>query len=105
MKRYLATLALASAMVPAHALEFEAAASDLCGALAEYALSIAKDSRKGISWAHLEKTVPTSKRFPKLKNLQLILYRDAYFSYASFDAATIQQLTYAKCQLLVNELR
>lgn len=101
MSKIAATLIalLAVACTPAQASQ------SLCGEIAEGAVAVADAAKHKVPWDKVDKIATRDKEDLglKLQSAVTSVYTEAYYAWATFDATSIRQLAYMKCQNLLKK--
>lgn len=79
----------------------QAGPSATCGKAAEFSVTVARAAKVGVPWDEIEKVKGASPVGENTDAAMMAIARETYYSWASFDPASIRQLAYMKCMASV----
>ena len=75
----------------------QAEPSKLCGKAAELSVTVARAAKVGVPWDEIEKVIGADIVGENANAAMMAIARETYYSWSSFDPASIRQLSFMKC--------
>lgn len=75
----------------------QAEPSKLCGKAAELSVTVARAAKVGVPWDEVEKVKGANTLGENTDAAMMAIARETYYSWSSFDPASIRQLSFMKC--------